>query len=238
MQNQSRIRRPILRMNPPQPLRQIRIQPSHKRNPRRPRQPSRPNPRNRNAKHQSKRRHNPSHANPPSHMPNSLHNPLQNADLVLTNRNQKRQSRQNIKNARQNPAPSHRPRQILLRLANLIAHHRSQFQPHQPKTNHPKRIQNKSRISRNPKIRSSNRGSKPQPHHNPKPDQNRRRNPSPDPAKIIDPLPHAQPANIQPHQQHEQQKRSANGKKLVVRQRLVPQAPKQKPKRPRNKASR
>ena len=104
-------------------------------------------------------------------------------------------------NAGNHPAPCHRARQRFLRILDLIAHYRGEFQSHQPKANHAKRIQHKTRVSRNLEISSRHRRSKARPHRKSQTNQNRRRHKCSNGAEIIQPLPNSQTNNVHNREQ-------------------------------------
>ena len=221
LNDQRHVRRRESRMRFPQPAGHVRIKPSHEWNTRRTGEPGRPNPRDGNTQHQRKRSDDPIGADAAGHVADGLHNSLQHVDVVLAHRDQQRQRSRDVHYAGKNPAPGHGARQRLLRILDFIAHHRCQFQTHQPKANHPKRIQHESRIRRNPEISSGHRGPKLGEDDHAQPNQNRCGDGGTDSAQIVDPLPHAQPHDIQNHQQRHQTHRRDHRKYFIVGQRRV-----------------
>src|ERR1051325_2917266 len=136
----------ILRMDFAHCFRHVGIQSSYEWNTRRTTHPCRSDSSNRYAQHQGKWSNDPTHIDLVRHVAYALHDALQDADIVFSDCHQQRQRRTNVESTGDNTSPDNSTGQSFLRLADFVTHYRSKLQPHEPETNHPKRIQHELRI--------------------------------------------------------------------------------------------
>src|SRR5258705_4889512 len=105
--------------------------------------PRRSNACNRKAEHDGERRDDPANTDFRRHLADSLYDSLKHTDVILADRDQKRQRCADIQNPGNKASPSDRARQSLLRITNLVSHHRRKFQSNQAEANYAKRVQDK-----------------------------------------------------------------------------------------------
>ena len=165
--------------------------------------------------HQRKRGHDPGKADLGRHLTDGLHDTLQHTDVVLADSDQQRQGGADVEQAGKHAAPRNRARQSTRRIANLIAHHRSQFQSDQAKANHAERIQHKARIGGNFEIGRCDRSAEARTEHDTQADQRRRGDAGADPAQIVQPFAHAQSHDVQNGQQCQQSREAPKAKALL-----------------------
>src|ERR1700722_14375415 len=221
MNDQRSVRSAVARMNLAEPTRQIRIEAGNKWNSRRTSQPRRTNSCDRYTQHQRERRDNPYDAHFLRHVTYSLHDSLQNVDVVLADGDQQRQRCRNVKDAGYYAAPNDCSGQSMFRILDFVAHYGSKLKPHEAETNHAKGIQQKSRVRGDLKILSAHSSAVAQPNNQPQSHQHCRSDDRSDAAQVVNPLPNSESHNIQNHQNREQSQRSRHRKNFVVSQILM-----------------
>src|SRR5262245_50100882 len=146
-------------MNLAEPIRHVGIKPGDKRNACGAAEPSRSDTRDGQTEHEGKGRDDPADAHTRRHVTNSLNDSLEHADLIFANCDKQGKSRADVKRTGKNAAPGDCARKSLARVFNFVAHDGCEFQADETEADDAERVQNKTGICRNPKIRGGYRSS-------------------------------------------------------------------------------
>ena len=122
LHNERCIRRSIARMDFAHPARHVRIEPCDKWNARGTAHPCRADSGDGDAQHQREWNSDPANSHALRHPAYGLHDALQNADIVLADRNQQNQCRGDVKHAGNNSAPGDGAGQSPRWVADFVAH--------------------------------------------------------------------------------------------------------------------
>src|SRR6266481_813607 len=142
-------------MHPAEPGRHVGVKPGNERYARRSRKPRGAYSGNRDTEQKRKGSDDPRRADIVRHVADSLHDALQYADVLLADRDQKRERCANVQQSGQDAAPGYGSWQNSPGILDLIAHYRRQLQAHQAKANHAERVQQEARVRRDLKIGGS-----------------------------------------------------------------------------------
>src|SRR5581483_2686473 len=117
---------------------------------------------------------------------------------------------------RDHPTPGYSAGKGLSRLANLVAHHGGEFQSHQAKADYAERIQNELGVRGNLEFGAGDGGPKATPYSDAENNQNGCGDEGAYRADVVQPLPNAEPGDVEGRQEGEKRDRANHGKSLAV----------------------
>src|SRR4029077_15369295 len=150
-----------------------------------------------------------------------LDNPLKNTDVALADGDEERERGRDVHQAGKQAAQGHGARQGAFGVADFVAHDGGELQADKAETNHAERIQDKAGIGRDAEVGSGDGGAKVREDDYAEANEGGGGDSGADAAKVADPLPHAQAPNVEHDKERDQDEGCGNGKRLVVRQRMM-----------------
>src|SRR5712671_759364 len=123
------------------------------------------------AEEERERSNNPACVYPAGHVTYSLHDALQDADVLLADRDQQGKRCADIEKTGKNAAPGDCAGKNFSRIFDFVTHYGGQLETYKTEADHTKGVQHEARISRNLKIGRGDGGSEAKPHNGPEADE-------------------------------------------------------------------